>query len=161
KQLQFGSPFHLRQDGKPPSPRAVQVGPIQTIKWGQLRASNSGHRFGTAGSDPILSIYVYSEAGGDPRPYVNARKNLFYCHGCGRGGDLIRFVELWQHLSFSQSLAFLQRQLAAPQLSEVVEGLFDLAVLWQAGFAIQPALSAHTSHPLSATNVVISIDQMS
>ena len=26
--------------------------------------------------------------------YVNAQKNLFYCHGCGRGGDLIRFVEL-------------------------------------------------------------------
>jgi len=22
-----------------------------------------------------------------------ARKNLFYCHGCGQGGDLIRFVE--------------------------------------------------------------------
>jgi DNA primase len=39
------------------------------------------------------------------RFYVNARKNLFYCHGCGRGGDLIRFVELSQHLSFRQSLA--------------------------------------------------------
>jgi DNA primase len=27
----------------------------------------------------------------DTRPsfYVNASKNLFYCHGCGRGGDLI------------------------------------------------------------------------
>jgi len=31
-------------------------------------------------------------------------KNLFYCHGCGKGGDLIRFVELSQHLSFRQSL---------------------------------------------------------
>ena len=29
-----------------------------------------------------------------PSFYVNARKNLFYCHGCQRGGDLIRFVEL-------------------------------------------------------------------
>ena len=28
-----------------------------------------------------------------PSFYVNARKNLFYCHGCGQGGDLIRFVE--------------------------------------------------------------------
>ena len=36
----------------------------------------------------------------DTRPsfYVNARKNLFYCHGCGQGGDLIRFVELSEHL---------------------------------------------------------------
>ena len=28
-----------------------------------------------------------------PSFYVNAHKNLFYCHGCGQGGDLIRFVE--------------------------------------------------------------------
>jgi hypothetical protein len=35
-----------------------------------------------------------------PSFYVNARKNLFYCHGCGQGGDLIRFVELSRHLSF-------------------------------------------------------------
>jgi DNA primase len=44
--------------------------------------------------------------------YVNARKNLFYCHGCGQGGDLIRFVELSQHLSFRQSLAYLEPQIA-------------------------------------------------
>jgi DNA primase len=43
-----------------------------------------------------------------PSFYVNARKNLFYCHGCGHGGDLIRFVELSQHLSFRQSLTYLQ-----------------------------------------------------
>lgn len=49
-----------------------------------------------------------------PSFYVNARKNLFYCHGCGRGGDLIRFVELTEHLSFRQSVAFLQRQLSLP-----------------------------------------------
>jgi DNA primase catalytic core len=49
-----------------------------------------------------------------PSFYVNARKNLFYCHGCGQGGDLIRFVELSQHLSFRQSLAYLERQSAPP-----------------------------------------------
>jgi DNA primase len=50
----------------------------------------------------------------DTRPsfYVNPRKNLFYCHGCGRGGDLIRFIELSQHLSFRQSIAYLQEELA-------------------------------------------------
>jgi DNA primase catalytic core len=45
-----------------------------------------------------------------PSFYVNARKNLFYCHGCGQGGDLIRFVQLSRHLSFRQSLAFLEQQ---------------------------------------------------
>ena len=44
--------------------------------------------------------------------YVNARKNLFYCHGCGQGGDLLRFVQLSRHLSFRQSLAYLQQQSA-------------------------------------------------
>lgn len=33
-----------------------------------------------------------------PSFYVNARKNLFYCHGCGRGGDVIRFVQLFLDL---------------------------------------------------------------
>ena len=50
----------------------------------------------------------------DTRPsfYVNARKNLFYCHGCGRGGDLIRLIELSLHLSFRESLKHLKQQLA-------------------------------------------------
>jgi DNA primase len=47
-----------------------------------------------------------------PSFYVNVRKNLFYCHGCGQGGDLIRFVELSQHLSFRQSLTYLEQQSA-------------------------------------------------
>lgn len=44
-----------------------------------------------------------------PSFYVNTRKNLFYCHGCGQG-DLIRFVELSEHLSFRQSLSYLEQQ---------------------------------------------------
>jgi len=48
-----------------------------------------------------------------PSFYVNAAKNLFYCHGCGNGGDLIRFVELFLHVSFRQSVAHLQQELAA------------------------------------------------
>jgi DNA primase catalytic core len=47
-----------------------------------------------------------------PSFYVNARKNLFYCHGCGQGGDLLRFVQLSRHLSFRQSLACLEQQSA-------------------------------------------------
>ena len=47
-----------------------------------------------------------------PSFYVNARKNLFYCQGCERGGDLIRFVELSEHLSFRESVAYLQQNIA-------------------------------------------------
>ena len=49
-----------------------------------------------------------------PSFYVNARKNLFYCHGCGQGGDLLRFVQLSRHLSFRQSLAYLEQQSSLP-----------------------------------------------
>jgi DNA primase len=47
---------------------------------------------------------------GRPSFYVNARKNLFYCHGCGRGGDLIRFIELFRNLSFRQSVVHLREE---------------------------------------------------
>jgi len=47
-----------------------------------------------------------------PSFYVNARKNVFYCHGCGQGGDLIRFVQLSRGLSFRQSLACLDPETA-------------------------------------------------
>ena len=49
-----------------------------------------------------------------PSFYVNARKNLFYCHGCGQGGDLLRFVQLSRQLSFCQSLAYLEQYSAPP-----------------------------------------------
>jgi DNA primase len=49
-----------------------------------------------------------------PSFYVNTRKDLFYCHGCGQGGDLIRLVELSRHLSFRQSLAYLEQQSTPP-----------------------------------------------
>src|ERR1035438_5594895 len=64
-----------------------------------------------------------------PSFYVNARKNLFYCHGCGRGGDLIRFVELFRNLSFRQSVAQLQQELSPDddfQLLEHAHGFYQL-----------------------------------
>ncbi len=42
-----------------------------------------------------------------PSFYVNIRKDVFYCHGCGQGGDLIRFLQLSHHLPFHEGLAYL------------------------------------------------------
>jgi DNA primase len=53
-----------------------------------------------------------------PSFYVNAAKDVFYCHGCGRGGDLIRFVQLSLHLTFQESLAHLQQELALPEAAD-------------------------------------------
>lgn len=55
-----------------------------------------------------------------PSFYVNTRKNVFYCHGCGQGGDLIRFVQLSRGISFQHSLASLDREMAPEADSSVV-----------------------------------------
>jgi DNA primase len=56
-----------------------------------------------------------------PSFYVNRRKNVFYCHGCGRGGDLIRLMQLLEGLSFAQALLRLRsRDRAATPLEEAV-----------------------------------------
>ncbi len=56
-----------------------------------------------------------------PSFYVNARENLFYCHGCGRGGDLIRFVQLFLDLPFRQSVAHLEQRLASTSISHLLD----------------------------------------
>src|SRR6516162_8351248 len=37
-----------------------------------------------------------------PSFLLDPQKNLFYCYGCGRGGDVIRFAELYHQVSFPQ-----------------------------------------------------------
>ena len=46
-----------------------------------------------------------------PSFYVNAAKNVFYCHGCRQGGDLIRFAQLYFALPFRQTVAQLKQEL--------------------------------------------------
>jgi DNA primase len=51
-----------------------------------------------------------------PSFYVNRRKKLFYCHGCGRGGDVIRLVELLDGVSFPEALTRLQPSLPVAEM---------------------------------------------
>src|SRR5437660_11640788 len=54
-----------------------------------------------------------------PSFLVDPHKNLFYCYGCGRGGDVIRFAELYHQVKFPQALALLhQWRGLAPLLHE-------------------------------------------
>ncbi|MGP8224748.1 MAG: CHC2 zinc finger domain-containing protein [Terracidiphilus sp.] len=70
-----------------------------------------------------------------PSFYVNTRKDVFYCHGCGQGGDLIRFVQLSRRLSFRQSLACLDPQ-TTPEADPV-------AVIEQAAAFYRQQLEQH------------------
>jgi DNA primase catalytic core len=86
-------------------------------------ASPAGH-----GSSEFVGLCpLHQET--QPSFYVNPRKNLFYCHGCGQGGDLIRFVQLSRHLSFRQSLDYLEQQSAPPVDSAAV--LEEAAAFYQ------------------------------
>src|SRR5260370_3699794 len=91
--------------------RIPLVRPLQQLNWSCCR---TGERKEFVGLCPLHP---------DTRPsfYVNARKNLFYCHGCERGGDLIRFVELSQRLSFRDSLAHLKQEIAATAEAELLQ----------------------------------------
>ena len=40
---------------------------------------------------------------------IDPRKGLFYCYGCGRGGDVIRFAEIYHEVRFPQAVALLGR----------------------------------------------------
>ncbi len=71
-----------------------------------------------------------------PSFYVNTRKDVFYCHGCGQGGDLIRFVQLSRRLSFRQSLACLDPQ--------VIPEADPVAVIEQAAAFYRQQLDQHS-----------------
>ena len=51
-----------------------------------------------------------------PSFLVDPHKNLFYCYGCGRGGDVIRFAELYHQVRFPQAVALLHQWRGLPPL---------------------------------------------
>src|SRR5437588_8996966 len=45
---------------------------------------------------------------------VNPVEKLFYCFGCGKGGDMIRFVEETQGLDFTAAVEWLAERFRIP-----------------------------------------------
>jgi DNA primase len=57
-----------------------------------------------------------------PSFLVDPNKGLFYCYGCGRGGDVIRFAELYHQVNFPQALTLLRQWCG---LSPLLNAVFD------------------------------------
>jgi DNA primase len=72
---------------------------LQAHDWQPARQLSRGRLMGLC---PLHS---------DHRPsfLVDTGKSLFYCYGCGRGGDVIRFAELYHQVKFPEALALLQQ----------------------------------------------------
>jgi DNA primase len=60
-----------------------------------------------------------------PSFYVNRRKQVFYCHGCGRGGDLVRLIELLDRVSFPEALARLPLDVSPRQVLAEAFGFYQ------------------------------------
>jgi hypothetical protein len=61
-----------------------------------------------------------------PSFLVDPDKSLFYCYGCGRGGDVIRFAELYHQVEFPQALSLLQQWRGLPSLLHQVTGFYRM-----------------------------------
>ena len=79
---------------------------LQAHDWRPARQLSRGRLMGLC---PLHS---------DHRPsfLVDTGKSLFYCYGCGRGGDVIRFAELYHQVKFPEALALLQQWHSWPPL---------------------------------------------
>jgi DNA primase len=72
---------------------------LQTQNWKPTRRISRGRLMG------LCPLHLDHK----PSFLVDPIQNLFYCYGCGRGGDLIRLVELYHDVSFGEAMALLRR----------------------------------------------------
>ncbi len=62
----------------------------------------------------------------EPSFLVDSHKNLFYCYGCGRGGDVIRLAELYHQVKFPQALSLLRQWRGLAPLLHEVAGFYRI-----------------------------------
>jgi DNA primase len=72
---------------------------LQAQDWRPVRRLSRGRWMGLC---PLHADH-------EPSFLVEPSKSLFYCYGCGRGGDVIRFAELYHQVKFPQAVALLQQ----------------------------------------------------
>jgi len=89
---------------------------LQAQDWRPARRLTRGRLMGLC---PLHSDHK-------PSFLVDPGKSLFYCYGCGRGGDVIRFVELYRQVRFPQALALLYQWRGMAPLLHQAAGFYRL-----------------------------------
>jgi len=85
---------------------------LQAHDWQPARALSRGRWMGLC---PLHTDHK-------PSFLVDPTKSLFYCYGCGRGGDVIRFAELYHQVNFPKAITLLREWCGlAPLLNAVVD----------------------------------------
>src|SRR5262245_39330155 len=89
---------------------------LQAHDWQSTRQLSRGRLMGLC---PLHADH-------QPSFLVDPRKSLFYCYGCGRGGDVIRFAELYHEVKFPQALSLLHQWRGFPQLLHDATGFYRM-----------------------------------
>src|ERR1700719_1345027 len=80
-----------------------------------------GHLAAADGWDSVLCMKITNQVS-----WWNTNKDLFYCYGCGRGGDVIRFAELYHQVRFPEALVLLRQWRGAEALFQEVTRFYRL-----------------------------------
>ncbi|MEX0650475.1 MAG: CHC2 zinc finger domain-containing protein, partial [Actinomycetota bacterium] len=62
-----------------------------------------------AGADRMVGLCPFHQEK-TPSFGISPSKQLYYCHGCGAGGDTIRFLRELEHLSYVEAVERLAQQ---------------------------------------------------
>jgi len=89
---------------------------LQAHDWQQARPIGFGRFLGLC---PLHADH-------EPSFLVDPSKNLFHCYGCRRGGDIIRFVELYHQVKFPEAVALLRRWRGLPPLLDEAAGFYRM-----------------------------------
>ena len=115
---------------------------LQAHDWQQARPIGFGRFLGLC---PLHADH-------EPSFLVDPNKNLFYCYGCRRGGDIIRFVELYHQVKFPEAVALLHQWRGLPPLLHEAASFYRMqlhrhaeavAYLYQRGIRSPEADRAH------------------
>jgi DNA primase len=89
---------------------------LQAQQWQPARHLSRGRLMGLC---PLHSDHK-------PSFLVDSTKSLFYCYGCGRGGDVIRFAELYHQVKFPQALTLLHQWRGLAPLLHQATGFYRM-----------------------------------